>query len=124
MSHILEDVFFVGPRDDLDFRNYLTHFLYICKKIGVRLTLSKTQSPPPRLTKIIKYGIEIDSEIMHARLHYVPIDKVGKKLALEKMSNKESSTLKDLQSLIGLLNFACSVKVPGRAFRRIHIDLM
>lgn len=40
------------------------------------------------------------------------------------MSNKESSTLKDLQSLIGLLNFACSGKVPGRAFLRRHIDFM
>ena len=31
--------------------------------------------------------------------------------------------LKELQSLIGLLNFACSVVIPGRAFLRRVIDL-
>ena len=33
-------------------------------------------------------------------------------------------TLKELQSLIGLLNFACAVVKPGRAFLRQLIDLM
>jgi hypothetical protein len=32
-------------------------------------------------------------------------------------------TLKELQSLIGLLNFACLVVTPGRAFLRRLIDL-
>ena len=32
-------------------------------------------------------------------------------------------TLKELQSLLGLLNFTCSVVVPGRAFLRRMIDL-
>lgn len=32
-------------------------------------------------------------------------------------------TLKELQSLIGLLNFACLVVVPGRTFLRRLIDL-
>lgn len=45
------------------------------------------------------------------------------RLALEKMFHKESTTLKDLQSLIGLLNLSCSVVVPGRAFLRRLIDL-
>lgn len=32
-------------------------------------------------------------------------------------------TLKQLQSIIGLLNFACNVVLPGRAFLRRLIDL-
>ena len=32
-------------------------------------------------------------------------------------------TLKDLQSIIGLLNFACSVIIPGRVFLRRLINL-
>lgn len=72
MSHILDDFFSIGPRNALDFRSDLTHFLYICKKIGVPMKMSKTQPPS---TKIIIYGVEIYSEIMQARL---PIDKVEK----------------------------------------------
>lgn len=57
MSHILDDFFFIGSRDALDCMNDLTHFLYICKKIGVQIKRSKTQPPS---TKIIIYGIEIE----------------------------------------------------------------
>ena len=39
------------------------------------------------------------------------------------MSNRKKVTLKELQSLIGLLNFACLVVTPGRAFLRRLIDL-
>lgn len=36
---------------------------------------------------------------------------------------QDKLTLKQLQSLIGLLNFACNVVLPGRAFLRRLIDL-
>lgn len=36
---------------------------------------------------------------------------------------RRKTTLKELQSLIGLLNFTCSVVLPGRAFLRRLIDL-
>ena len=36
---------------------------------------------------------------------------------------RKKVTLKELQSLIGCLNFACSIVVPGRAFLRRLIDL-
>jgi hypothetical protein len=34
----------------------------------------------------------------------------------------KNTTLQEIQSLIGLLNFACQVVVPGRAFCRRLID--
>jgi len=37
--------------------------------------------------------------------------------------SRRSVCLKELQSLIGLLNFTCLVVVPGRAFLRRLIDL-
>ncbi len=37
--------------------------------------------------------------------------------------SKRKVSLKELQSLIGLLNFACSVVVPGRVFLRRLINL-
>ena len=58
---------------------------------------------------------------MHARL---PEDKLARcRGLLTEFYNKRSVTLKELQSLIGLLNFACSVVLPGRAFLRRMIDL-
>ena len=36
---------------------------------------------------------------------------------------RKKVTLREIQSLNGLLNFACSVVVPGRAFLRRLIDL-
>ena len=38
-------------------------------------------------------------------------------------SSRRKVTLRELQSLIGLLNFCCAVIVPGRAFLRRLIDL-
>lgn len=45
------------------------------------------------------------------------------KLALAAVRKKKKIKLRDLQSLIGLLNFACYVVVPGRAFLRRLINL-
>ena len=54
----------------------------------------------------------------------LPVDKIQKinhKLLAIKQCRKV--TLKELQSLIGLLNFACGCVVPGRAFLRRLYDL-
>lgn len=66
-------------------------------------------------------GIELDSVLMEARL---PLDKLNRcsTLLLEFLRRKKA-TLREVQSLTGLLNFACSVIVPGRAFSRRLIDL-
>ena len=54
----------------------------------------------------------------------LPLDKLGKlKDQLNHFKFKKKATLRELQSLIGLLNFACSVVPPGRAFLRRLIDL-
>ena len=39
------------------------------------------------------------------------------------LSRRKKFTLKEIQSVVGLLNFACSVIRPGRAFLRRLIDL-
>ena len=58
---------------------------------------------------------------MEARL---PLDKlIRTKEALHELSRKKSATLKELQSLIGTLEFACRVVLPGRAFLQRIISL-
>lgn len=80
--------------------------------------MAKTKPPT---SKITIYGIEIDSGKMEARLPPVKVEKV--KESLREMKGKTQTILRKLQSLIGLLNFACSVVIPGRAFLRRLIDL-
>ena len=54
----------------------------------------------------------------------LPSDKLEKiRKLLKSFQHKKKATLVELQSLIGLLNFACSVVIPGRPFLRHLIDL-
>ena len=114
MSHILDDFFFIGPAGSDSCKN----FLFLCKKIGIPIKMAKTKPPT---SKITIYGIEVDSDKMEARLPPVKVEKVRE--SLREMKGITQTTLRKLQSLIGLLNFACSVIVPGRAFLRRLIDL-
>lgn len=66
-------------------------------------------------------GITLDIPKQEARL---PEDKLVKcKDLLEKFLKIKRCTLKEMQSLIGVLNFACSVVQPGRAFLRRMINM-
>jgi hypothetical protein len=67
---------------------------------------------------IIFVDLELDSREMEIRL---PDEKLRDKLKY--FQNKKKSTLQELQSLIGLLNFAYAVVRPGRAFHIRIIDL-
>ena len=65
-------------------------------------------------------GLELDSIEMEARL---PLEKLIKaRELLQKYSNKRKLRLRELQSLIGYLNFCCNVVHPGRCFLRRLID--
>ena len=66
-------------------------------------------------------GILLDSTRMEARL---PFDKlIRAKQALQQWLHRKSATLKELQSLIGTLQFTCRVVAPGRAFLQRIISL-
>ena len=66
-------------------------------------------------------GIVLDSDRMEARL---PPDKVQRLTScFTEFKGRRSCTLKELQSLIGSLNFACKVIPPGRPFLQRMIQL-
>jgi len=66
-------------------------------------------------------GIVLDSVRMEARL---PADKLSRiKDMLNSFQFRRSARLVELQSLIGTLQFACKVVVPGRTFLRRIINL-
>lgn len=118
VSHLLDDFFFVGKAGSNECYSALQTFLCLADKLGVPIKSEKTQLPT---TCITIYGIEIDSTQMVARL---PMEKIEKILQLlSKYKCKRSISLRELQSLLGLLNFACGVIIPGRAFLRRLFDL-
>lgn len=118
LVHILDDFLFVGPPKSNDCSNALDNFLCLCTNIGVPIKHTKTVKPCTCLTFL---GIELDSYLMEARL---PQDKLEKiRTLLNKYLVRSKITLREIQSLVGVLNFACSVVVPGRCFLRRLISL-
>lgn len=66
-------------------------------------------------------GIVLESVQMEARL---PEDKLARiKTLLDSFKGRRSARLIELQSLIGTLQFACKVVVPGRTFLQRMINL-
>ena len=116
-THVIDDFLFLA--NSLDKCNEdLAAFIDLCKQIGVPLAPDKTVGPRSSITFL---GIVLDAVRMEARL---PQDKLEKARALlSEFIERNKVTLKELQRLIGVLNFACSVVVPGRAFLRRLIDL-
>ena len=110
--HILDDFLFIAPTLKLC-SAALSLFEAICRDIGVPLAPEKTIGPYQSLEFA---GIHLDTVDMSASL---PVDKVDKFMnCLDTLSNTKSATLKQIQSLAGMLNFACGVIAPARAFSR------
>ena len=115
--HILDDFLFLGPSEAAKCTIDLKNFLNLCHEIGVPIVDEKTMGP----TTELKFAcITLDTVSMEARL---PDDKLDKcREQLSSFCFRKSVTLKELQSLIALLHFACSLVVPGRAFLHRLID--
>lgn len=118
MLHILDDFLFLGPPDSSICKLALHQFMSMCDVLGVPIKGEKTEGPS---TTLIFLGIELDTVNMEARLPEEKIVKIQN--ALHSAKRRKKMTLRELQSLIGLLNFACCVVVPGRAFLRRLIAL-
>lgn len=117
VTHILDDYLLIcvseesGHRAKHDFED-------LCGDLGVPLAPEKLEGPAQCLTYI---GIEFDTILMEARL---PPDKLSKaRSKIQDALGKAKITLKELQSIIGLLNFCNKVVRPGRAFLRRLINL-
>ena len=85
--------------------------LALCKTLGIPMAANKTEGPCHRLTFL---GVELDTDAMRARL---PDSKLANlKRLTAYWGSKTSTTVKELQSLAGVLQFATYVVRPGRFF--------
>ena len=117
MLHLLDDFLIISGSHEQCSRE-LALFLELCSYLGIPMAPDKTVGPS---TVLSFAGIELDTVHSEARL---PLDKVMRCASLlSDYLKRKKVTLRELQSLIGLLNFPCSVVLPGRAFLRRLIDL-
>ena len=115
--HVLDDFLFVSP-SRADCQAALSEFKHICYLLGVPLAPDKTMGPSQILPFL---GITLDTMAMQASL---PEDKVIRMMHdTDTLLSQRKLKLKQLQSITGLLNFACNVIVPARAFLRSIFDL-
>ncbi|XP_053395078.1 uncharacterized protein LOC123524041 isoform X1 [Mercenaria mercenaria] len=116
VSHIIDDFIFVGAPDSSECKIALDAFISLASDIGIPIKHDKTVMPT---TQIVVHGIHIDTSTLMASL---PDEKVTTlQQILFSCKKKRKVTLKQLQSVIGHLNFACKVIKPGRCFlRRLH----
>jgi hypothetical protein len=111
MCHILDD-FLLVTEDNSQADKKFGVFQRMCDDVGIPLVQNKTEKG----TCLVFMGIELDSEVMQALL---PREKLDRCLGLVvHYQTQRTIAVKQLESLAGLLNFACSVVPPGRPFMR------
>ena len=115
--HVLDDFLFV-EKTELGCDKSLKAFIEMCTFIGVPIASEKTFGPAQNM---IFLGIMLDTILMETRLPLEKLERCSELLNSLKMRKK--TTLRELQSVIGTLQFASSVVVPGRPFLRRLIDL-
>ena len=119
VTHILDDFIFVGSSSNFDCMRGLNAFLCLARFIGLPIKQSKTVYPS---TQVIVHGILIDTCAMTAT---IPQDKINKALRLIRhITDTNVLSIRQLQSLCGLLNFCCKCIKHGRAFLRRLWDML
>ena len=116
----LDDFWTCGPPDpDPQCQTNLDVMLNTCADLGFNSNPAKTVVP---CTTLELLGIELDSVTQEARISQTRLDETLN--LLRTWQTKASCTKRQLQSLIGKLNFICSVCRPGRTFLRRMIELL
>ena len=114
--NVLDDFLLIEKGEDLG-KIALGSFIRMCDMIQIPLKMSKTIKP---CTNIEFLGLRLDSV---RREVILPSAKVtALKFELRAAIEEESLSLREVQSLIGKLNFACLAVPMGRTFLRRLID--
>ena len=117
VKHYVDDFLFAGKANKSDCATILQCFFDCTKELGVPIASEKTEGPK---TSIIYLGLEIDSVEMVVRMPMQKVQEIISKIRFVK--DQKKVTLKCMQQLIGVLNFATRVIVPGRPFLRRLIN--
>lgn len=118
LDHYLDDFIFAGKSLSGDCKLLRDSFLSICESLSVPLAVEKSLGP----TTVLKFlGLIIDTDQMLIR---VPDEKVAElSEKLRHYLTRKRITLRELQSLVGSLNFFSKAVRCARAFNRRFYDL-
>ena len=117
--HYLDDFLFLGQATTQQCTTLMQEYTNLCDFLGVPLAEEKTVGPTTKLTFL---GLELDTVEMVVR---IPSDKLATLLGLLNMALlKMSMQLKEMQSLVGSLNFFSKGVPNARAFNRRFYDAM
>ena len=106
-AHYLNDYLFCGKQNTGRCRFMLKHFQALAKQFRLPLAEEKTEGPTTSFTFL---GIELDTIQQASRLPNKLKD-LRKRIAMQLQKSKV--TLRELQQIVGHLNFACRVVAPG-----------
>ena len=115
--HMLDD-FFLMSADHNSCAAHLRLLLDLCDDIGVPMSPEKTTTPCQNTTFL---GVELDTNLQIAKLPLAKLQEYSTEVRATSLRSKIRR--KELESLVGKLNFAASV-VPARPFLRRLIDLI
>uniref|UniRef100_A0A1X7V8H8 Reverse transcriptase domain-containing protein n=1 Tax=Amphimedon queenslandica TaxID=400682 RepID=A0A1X7V8H8_AMPQE len=119
LIHYLDDFFFCSRAESSECEQALKTAVNVCQHLGLPAAPHKVVST---CTTITFLGIEIDSCRWELRL---PEDKQARLMSILqewKHDKRQSVTKKQLQSLVGLLNYAACIVQPGRPFTCLLIE--
>ena len=116
--HYLDD-FLSGDPVFQQARKNLQAALDLFERFGVPISIEKLEGPTQ---SIVFLGIEIDTKKMQVRLPKEKQENLLIEIEYFIAQYQKKVNLRQLQSLIGKLSFACRAILPGRAFLRRIID--
>ena len=119
VGHYLDDFATFGPPDSPECQENVRTIMDTCKELGVPLAPEKQEGPTTKLTLL---GIEINTE--DATLALPPAKLLRLQQDVARWDTNKSCTRKELESLLGTLQFACRVIPAGRSFLRRMIALL
>lgn len=117
LKHYVDDFLFAGKSQTDECSIIMKCFFKCSERLGVPIALDKTEWP---CTTIVFLGLEIDSVEMVVRMPKKKVCEIIEKIRA--VISEKKATLKTMQQLIGVLNFATRVIAPGRPFLRRLIN--
>ena len=117
--HYLDDFATLGPPNSEECDWNLHTLQLVCKELGIPLAAEKQVGPS---TTIEFLGITIDTIRQELRLPGEKLEQLHS--LLKEWKYKKSCTKRELESLIKVLQHACTVIAPGRTFLRQVIAML